>query len=205
MSLDTMEALLVEQLRDIYYAEKQLVAALPRMAKAASSAELKQAFADHAGQTAGHVARLEQAFEALGVAPRGRKCPAIDGLMQEAAELMAEEGIPAVKDAGIIASAQRVEHYEIAAYGNLKVFAEALERDDVAALLEATLEEEHVADALLTEITGGVLPAALSGGQEGEEADVRMTGTVEAVRVTAPRRRAKDTSRAGRSAGRRSR
>lgn len=203
MSLDTMEALLVEQLRDIYYAEKQLVAALPRMAKAASNAELKQAFTDHAGQTAGHVARLEQAFEVLGITARGKKCQAIDGLMQEAAELMAEKGTAAVKDAGIIASAQRVEHYEIAAYGNLKVFADAMGRDDIAALMETTLEEEHVADALLTEITGGILPAALGAGQE--EEDALMTGTVEALTVTAPRRRARDTTRAGKSTRRRSR
>ncbi len=173
MSLDTIEALLVEQLQDLYYAEKHLVKALPKMAKAASTAELKEAFTAHASETEAHVARLELVFEALGVSAKAKKCPAIDGLLAEAAEMMAESGEPAVLDAGLIASAQRVEHYEMAAYGNMKAFAEALGRDDAAMLFAATLEEEHAADRLLTKISRDtVVPAALLvGKQDAEETD----------------------------------
>jgi|KBSSwiStaDraftv2_1062776.scaffolds.fasta_scaffold71358_3 ferritin-like metal-binding protein YciE len=179
MSLDNLEALLVEQLQDIYYAEKHLVKALPKMAKAASTADLKTAFTDHAEETRNHVSRLEQVFEALDVSAKAKKCPAIDGLIEEAGEMMEEEGAPAVLDAGLIASAQRVEHYEIAAYGNVRVFAEALGHADVVALLDATLGEEHAADKLLTEISSEtVLPASLSLGSadlENEEEDAVET------------------------------
>lgn len=169
MSLDNIEALLVEQLRDIYYAEKQLVAALPKMAKAANSQELKDAFTEHATQTEEHVSRLEQAFEALGVPAKAKKCPAIEGLIEEAGEMMKEEGAPAVLDAGLIASAQRVEHYEIAAYGAARAFAEALGHEEVVTLLETTLDEESAADELLTEVThSSVLPAALGAGAASE-------------------------------------
>ena len=139
MSLDNLEKLLIEQLQDIYYAEKQLVKALPKMAKAATTPELKEGFSNHAVETEEHVSRLEQAFEALGVAAKAKKCPAIEGLIQEAAEMMGEDGEPSVIDAGLIASAQRVEHYEMAAYGNARTFAEALGHSDVVALLDATL------------------------------------------------------------------
>jgi ferritin-like metal-binding protein YciE len=172
MSLDNLEALLVEQLQDIYYAEKQLVKALPKMAKAANAADLKTAFNEHAAQTREHVSRLEQVFEALGVTAKAKKCPAIEGLIQEGSEMMEEEGAPAVLDAGLVASAQRVEHYEMAAYGNVKVFAEALGHGDVVALLEATLGEEHAADELLTEISNEtVIPASLESGDGATEED----------------------------------
>ncbi len=163
MSLDNLKDLLVEQLQDVYYAEKQLVKALPKMAKAAGSEELRVAFTDHATQTEEHVARLEQVFEALDTPATAKKCPAIEGLIAEGTEMMKQEGASAVRDAGLIASAQRVEHYEIAAYGNLKVFAEALGHDDVVDLLDATLTDEHAADELLTEISSStVLPAAVA-------------------------------------------
>jgi ferritin-like metal-binding protein YciE len=171
MSLDNLEALLVEQLQDIYYAEKQLVKALPKMARSAKTADLKNAFTAHTDETEEHVSRLEQVFEALGVPAKAKKCPAIEGLIQEAAEMMDEEGDANVLDAGLIASAQRVEHYEIAAYGNARTFAEALGHTDVMELIDATLGEEHAADRLLTEITSEtVLPAALAAG-EAEESD----------------------------------
>jgi ferritin-like metal-binding protein YciE len=162
MSLDSLQALLVEQLQDIYYAEKHLVKALPKMAKAADAPALKTAFTEHARQTEEHVSRLERAFESLGVAAKAKKCPAIEGLIQEAAEMMEEEGPPAVIDAGLIASAERVEYYEMAAYGNVRRLAEALGHDSVVALLDATLGEEQAADRLLVSIsTGAVVPAAL--------------------------------------------
>ena len=177
MALDNLNALLIEQLQDIYYAEKQLVKALPKMAKAANTEELVTAFTDHLEQTKEHVTRLDQAFEALGVAPKAKKCPAIEGLIEEAAEMIEEEGEASVLDAGLIASAQRVEHYEIAAYGNARAFAEALGNERVVALLDQTLGEEHAADELLNTISmETVIPAALEAGggpeemqEEGEE------------------------------------
>lgn len=192
MALDNLEALLIEQLQDIYYAEKQLVKALPKMAKAASTAALATAFTNHATETDEHVARLEQAFEALGVAVKAKKCPAIEGLVEEAADMMAEDGLPSVLDAGLIASAQRVEHYEIAAYSNARAFADALGRETVVGLLEATLEEEHAADDLLSTISiGTVIPAALQdglGNEEDEDAETVPAGSKRKVAVKADRR-----------------
>lgn len=170
MSLDTLNALLIEQLQDIYYAEKQLVKALPKMAKAANTPELEAAFTDHLEQTKEHVTRLERAFEALGVAAKAKKCPAIEGLIEEGAEMIEEEGEASVLDAGLIASAQRVEHYEIAAYGNARAFAEALGNQDVVAILDETLGEEHAADELLGSIAmETVIPAALAASGESED------------------------------------
>jgi len=177
MSLDNLNDLLTEQLQDIYYAEKQLVKALPKMAKAANTPELVTAFTDHLEQTKEHVARLERAFEAMGVTAKAKKCPAIEGLIEEASEMIEEEGEPSVLDAGLIASAQRVEHYEIAAYGNARAFAEALGNHDVVAILDETLGEEHAADELLGSIAlDTVIPAALTASgteseEEGEEAE----------------------------------
>jgi ferritin-like metal-binding protein YciE len=165
MALDNLNALLIEQLQDIYYAEKQLVKALPKMAKAANAEELSTAFTNHLEETRGHVTRLEEAFEALGVTAKAKKCPAIEGLIEEGSEMMEEEGDESVLDAGLIASAQRVEHYEIAAYGNARSFAEALGNTRVVALLEQTLGEEHAADELLSSISmDSVIPAALTAG-----------------------------------------
>lgn len=172
MSLDNLNALLTEQLQDIYYAEKQLVKALPKMAKAANTPELVSAFTDHLEQTKEHVTRLERAFEAMGVAAKAKKCPAIEGLIEEASEMIEEEGEPSVLDAGLIASAQRVEHYEIAAYGNARAFAEALGNDQVVAILDETLGEEHAADELLGTIAmETVIPAALEAGGSPEDSE----------------------------------
>ncbi|MEO8635907.1 MAG: ferritin-like domain-containing protein [Gemmatimonadales bacterium] len=189
MSLDNLELLLIEQLQDIYYAEQHLVKALPKMAKAANDPELKTAFTNHLAETTEHVTRLEQVFEALGVAPKAKKCPAIDGLIQEAAEMMEEEGAPAVLDAGLIASAQRVEHYEMAAYGNVKTFALILGHEEIAALLETTLQQEHVANKTLSKISiETVLPAALTaeGELESEAATADQVGTAGKKRAKSP-------------------
>jgi len=184
MALDTLNALLIEQLQDIYYAEKQLVKALPKMAKAANTPELEAAFTDHLEQTKVHVTRLESAFEALGVAAKAKKCPAIEGLIEEGSEVIEEEGEPSVLDAGLIASGQRVEHYEIAAYGNARAFAEALGNDQVVAILDETLGEEHAADELLGSIAmDTVIPAALaaSGESEDDEDEEEEAETVKAA------------------------
>ena len=174
MALDNLNALLIEQLQDIYYAERQLVKALPKMAKAAKTPELVTAFTDHLEQTKEHVARLDRVFETLGSTPKATKCPAMDGLIEEASEMIEQDGEDSVLDAGLIASAQRVEHYEIAAYGNVKTFAEALGMEDAVAILDETLNEEKEADELLSSIgMESVIPAALNanGGNTDEMED----------------------------------
>ena len=140
--ISTLEDAYVEQLRDLYNAENQLIKALPKMAKAAHSDELKNDFTEHLEQTKEHVARLEHIFEELDEKPTGKKCAAMAGLIEEGSETISEDAAPAVKDALLIAAAQRVEHYEIAAYGTVKTFAHILGHEDAAKLLEETLQEE---------------------------------------------------------------
>ena len=166
--ISTLEDAYIEQLRDLYNAENQLVKALPKMAKAAHSEELKNGFLEHLEQTKGHVSRLEQIFEDLDEKPSGKKCQAMAGLVEEGAETIDEDAAPAVKDALLIAAAQRVEHYEIAAYGTVKTFAHALGHDDAAKLLEETLQEEVDTDEKLTEAAQTINAEANEGG-EGEE------------------------------------
>jgi ferritin-like metal-binding protein YciE len=174
MSLENLQDLLIEQVQDMYYAEKQLTSALPKMADAAGTPELQQAFTDHAIETEGHVSRLEQVFEALGVEAKGKRCPAMDGLIEECSEMMEEAGEESILDAGLIASAQRVEHYEIAAYGTMKTLADHLGREDIMNLLDATLQEEHAADTLLTGVAmGELLPVAPITGEDGGDAVMR--------------------------------
>lgn len=152
MALATMHDLMLAELKDLYSAETQLVKALPKMVKGATTASLRTAFEEHLEQTHEHVARLEQIFERLGTSPRGKKCKGMEGLLEEGAEMLAEEGDENVRDAGIIASAQRVEHYEIAAYGSTLAFATLMGHVEIAALLEMTLNEEKAADELLSSI-----------------------------------------------------
>jgi ferritin-like metal-binding protein YciE len=148
----TMEDLLLDELHDLYDAEKQLTKALPKMAKAASSDELRQAFEDHLDQTRGHVERLEQVFEALGQKVKGKKCEAMAGLVDEGDEIASSTDDTAVRDAGLIAGAQKVEHYEIAAYGSARTHAQLLGHTRIAQLLEKTLGEEKEADSILNEL-----------------------------------------------------
>ena len=150
MELQSLQDLFVEQLKDIYSAENQLIKALPKMAKAASDPNLQSAFTEHLEQTKGHAQRLEQIFEKLGASPRGKKCKAMEGLIEEGKETMEEEGEPTVLDAGLIAAAQRVEHYEIAAYGTVRSYAKTLGDDEAAELLQQTLDEEGETDKKLT-------------------------------------------------------
>jgi ferritin-like metal-binding protein YciE len=161
MSLDSLEKLFLDEVKDIYHAEKQLLRALPRMAKAAESAQLSQAFTKHLKETEGHVQRLERIFRELGQPVRGKQCKGMMGLIEEGKEKLEEESEAPVLDAALIASAQKVEHYEIAAYGCLRTYAQLLGYDQAATLLEQTLAEEEAADKKLTELgEGGINQAA---------------------------------------------
>jgi len=152
MSMTTLQDMFEHELKDIYYAEKALVKALPKMAKGASSDKLREGIEEHLEQTKGHVERLEQVFQLIDVTARGKKCDAMDGLIEEGSKLLAEDADPDVLDAGIIAAAQKVEHYEIATYGTLCTWARQLGLEDAADLLGETLEEEKQTDLKLTEL-----------------------------------------------------
>lgn len=152
MAVQTMEDLFLNCLKDVYYAEKQIVKALPKMAKAVKSKELRQAFEHHLEETRQQVKRLEQVFKNCGEKAEGEKCPAIEGLIEEGEEVMAETKDPEVRSAAILAGAQAVEHYEISRYGTLCAWAKQLGYDDSADLLAETLEEEKNADKTLTAI-----------------------------------------------------
>ncbi len=148
----TLADLFEDTLKDIYYAENKIVKALPKMAKAAVSDELRAAFEKHLRQTEGQITRLEKVFKVIEVGPRGKKCEAIEGIIEEGSEIMQEFKHTPALDAGLVSAAQAVEHYEIARYGTLKRWAEQLGFDEAATLLDATLEEEKATDAALTEL-----------------------------------------------------
>jgi ferritin-like metal-binding protein YciE len=163
MAINTMDELFVETLRDVYYAEKQILRALPNLAKKAHSRELKEVFEKHRRETEGQIGRLEKIFEMLEVAPRGRKCEAIEGIIREAKDHMQQIEDEGVLDAGIIGSAQAVEHYEISRYGTLIEWAKDLGLDQAAKLMTETLEEEKKSDALLTQLArSSVNPQAMA-------------------------------------------
>jgi len=150
MAEKTLDTLFHDTLKDIYYAERNILKALPKMQRGAQSPELKKAFEEHKAQTEGHVERLQQVFELIGKRPQGKTCPAIDGIIEEGSEILEEyKGSPAL-DAGLIAAAQAVEHYEITRYGTLKRWAEVLGMEDAVELLDATLQEESETDEKLT-------------------------------------------------------
>lgn len=157
MILDSLEKLYVHELKDLYSAENQLLEAIPKMAEAANDASLRGAFEDHLDQTKEHVLRIEKLFDALSFAPGGHKCAAMEGLIEEGADVFKAEGDPEVIDAALIACAQRIEHYEMAAYGTAAAFAEKLGRYDDADLLHLTLEEEGKADRLLSRVAHRVV------------------------------------------------
>lgn len=152
MAAQTLQDLMVEVMRDTYNAEKQLVKALPKVAKAASSEELREAIEEHLEVTRGQVTRLERAFKEIGVPVRGKHCVAMEGLIEEGKELMEEDHDPEVLDAGLIAAAQKVEHYEIAAYGTLRTWAEMLGHTRAATLFQQSLDEEAEADEKLSQL-----------------------------------------------------
>ena len=155
--LNSLRDVLNESVRDLYSAESQLIKALPRMAKAASNPELKRAFTAHLEETRQQAARLEKVCELLGVKPKGKTCQAMKGLIEEGAEIIAEKGDPAAKDAALIGAAQKVEHYEIAGYGTTKAFATILFEDEVAKLLDETLQQEKTANETLSALAETVI------------------------------------------------
>lgn len=157
MEMNHLQDLLVEQLQDIYNAEKQLLKALPKMAKAATHPQLKQAFVTHREETEGQIERLEQVFESLGAKAKGKKCHAMEGLIEESQELIGEDAEPDVLDAGLIGAAQKVEHYEIATYGTLRTYANLLGNKQAARLLQQTLDEEGRTDKKLTQLAESLI------------------------------------------------
>ncbi len=158
MKLESLHDLYVDELKDLYNAESQLIKALPQMAKAASSPELAQAFEDHLEETKGQVERLDRIFKKLDASPKGKKCKAMEGLIEEGKEFIKEEDIDStVLDAALISAAQKVEHYEMAGYGCVRTFAKLLGYDEAADLLQETLDEEGAADKKLTELAESVI------------------------------------------------
>jgi ferritin-like metal-binding protein YciE len=166
--MQSMEELFHALLQDVYYAEKQLLKALPKLAKKSANEQLSEAFTTHRDETEGHVERLDKVFEMIGKKPRGKKCDAILGIIAEGDEVIAEVEDEAVRDAGILAAAQAAEHYEMARYGTLCAWAKLLGHEDAVDLLQETLEEEKHADELLTEIAESAVNEAASG--EAQEA-----------------------------------
>jgi ferritin-like metal-binding protein YciE len=168
MTKDSLKELHVDELKDLYSAENQLTKALPKMAKAASSEELRQGFEEHLEQTKGHVERLRQIFEMLGEKPTGKKCVGMEGLIKEGAEIMSEDFEDEVMDAALISAAQRVEHYEIAAYGTVAAYADLLGESEQASLLRETLDEEKETDQKLTDLSKEINVEAREGSSEDE-------------------------------------
>ena len=156
MKLESLKELFVEELKDLYSAENQILKALPKMIKKASSSELKRGFEEHLEQTKGHVERLEKIFQQLDESPKGKKCKGMEGIITDGAELMEADAEPEVMDAGLIAAAQRVEHYEMAGYGCVRTYARVLGHSNFVQLLETTLNEEKETDAKLTRLAENV-------------------------------------------------
>jgi len=157
MEMHSLQDLMVDQLKDLYNAEGQLIKALPKMAKAASNPQLQQAFTTHLEQTKGHVERLEQVFQTIGQPAKGKTCKAMKGLIEEGKEMIGEDAEPEVMDAGLIAAAQRIEHYEMAGYGCVRTYAAMLGNKQAAKLLQQTLDEEGKTDKLLTDLAERVI------------------------------------------------
>jgi ferritin-like metal-binding protein YciE len=162
MSVDSIKKLFVEELKDLYSAENQITKALPKMVKAATSPELKKAFESHLRETEGQIQRLEKICSILGASPRGKSCDGMKGVLDEGSSMLHEIAEGEVRDAALIGAAQRVEHYEMAAYGTVRSYAELLGKPDIAELLEETLEEEKAADQKLTSISQKVNAQAQS-------------------------------------------
>jgi ferritin-like metal-binding protein YciE len=200
MAAENLHDLFVDELRDIYDAEKQLTKALPKMAKAADSDELRGAFEEHLEITKMQVNRLEEVFRSLGIAARGKPCEGMKGLIEEGQEKIAELEQGPTLDAALIASAQKVEHYEIATYGTLATFAEIMEHQDAKDLLGQTLDEEKEADEKLTGIAGQInFDAETEEQQEGEEGGSMATSGSRSSRGGASGRGGSSRSRSGSS------
>lgn len=185
MEMQSLKELYIDELKDLYSAEKQLVKALPKMAKNATNPELQQAFTKHLEETEGHVERLEQIFEMLGERAGGKKCKGMEGLIEEAKELLEEDAAEEVLDAGLISKAQHVEHYEIAGYGTVRTYAQQLGLDDQAKLLQQTLDEEGNANELLTQIAETSVNLEAEQGSEEEEESTSRRGDRQVSRSVA--------------------
>jgi len=163
-TVNSVENLFIEELKDLYSAETQITKTLPKLAEAASSSDLKNAFEHHLKETEGQIQRLDKAFEMLEVSPKGKTCDGMKGILSEGAEMLKETSAGNIRDIALISAAQRVEHYEMAAYGTVRSYAEILNKQQIAGLLQETLDEEKAADKKLTEIShkinGRVLRAA---------------------------------------------
>jgi ferritin-like metal-binding protein YciE len=160
LKLNSLRDLFIEELRDLYSAETQLVKALPKMAQAATDSQLKEAITDHLEQTEGHVERLKEIFEAMDEKPEGETCKAMEGLIEEGSHMAKAKGDSVIVDSGIIGACQRVEHYEMAGYGTARSLAQRLGEQEAVTLLQETLDEESEADNLLTEIAENLVPVA---------------------------------------------
>jgi len=156
MKMQSLQDLLLDHLKDIYDAEHQIVEALPKMAQAASSSQVKKAFEEHLRQTEGQIQRLERVFEMMGKKAARKTCKGMKGVIQEGQEALEHDATPEVKDAGLIAAAQKVEHYEMAAYGTARTYSQLLEYHDAAQLLQETLDEEELTDKKLSQIASKV-------------------------------------------------
>ncbi|MDP9338951.1 MAG: ferritin-like domain-containing protein [Acidobacteriota bacterium] len=186
MEHEALKELYIDELKDIYNAENQLVKALPKMAKAATSDDLRTGFEQHLEQTRGHVQRLEQIFKALDEKPSGKKCKGMEGLIAEGQEMMGEDFDDDTMDAALISAAQRVEHYEIAAYGTVRTYAELLGEDQAARLLEQTLEEEKETDQKLTDLASDINVKAM-----GEDSEKGSSEDEDEEATPSPRKKAR--------------
>lgn len=182
MKINSLQDLYVDELRDLYDAENQLIKALPKMAEEATSEQLREGFEEHLEQTRNHAQRIEQIFERLGEKPKGKKCKGMEGVIKEGSEVLSEDMDEDTKDAAIIGAAQRVEHYEIAGYGTARTHADLLGLDEDARLLEETLEEEKETDQKLTSLAENINVQAEQGSEESE-------GTTRSRRSTTTRRK----------------
>jgi len=181
MEMNRLKHLYIEELKDLYSAETQLVKALPKMANAASSEDLREGFEEHLGQTKEHVARLEKILKALGESAQGKKCKGMEGLIKEGSEMIEKDPAPEELDAGLISAAQRVEHYEIAGYGCVGTYAKLLGEDQAVSLLRLTLDEEKKTDEKLTQLASSInLEAVESEGSEEGGSRSRKTKTARA-------------------------
>jgi ferritin-like metal-binding protein YciE len=168
MKLETLRDLFIHELKDLYSAEKQLVKALPKVAKAATHPDLKQGVLTHLEETKEHVNRLETILESLGSSPRGPRCKAMEGLVEEGSSLIEDEPDSEVLDAGLICGSQKIEHYEIAGYGTARAFAELLGEEEAMNLLQQTLDEEKATDVKLTELALSAINLAAADNEEGD-------------------------------------
>ena len=201
MEMESLHELYVDELKDLYSAEKQIVKALPKMVKNATNPELREAFSNHLDETEGHVQRLEKIFQMLGEKAGGKKCKGMEGLIEEAKELLEEDATEEVLDAGLISKAQHVEHYEMAGYGTVRTYAEQLGFSDQAKLLQQTLDEEGKANELLTQIAESSVNLDAETGSEEEESTSRSDRQVSrSVATEGPR--ARGTSGRGGKGGR---